>query len=390
MNSRFRQAAFVAILSTLAVLVVLALDFSVRQVYLRLRSQPVALGPKFPREKHPFYHHGLKPNASGFDTYGSLQTPYFSNSLGMRDVSKREIPPNGSDPRILLIGDSFTEGIGIPWAETFAGILAETMQSQSAEVLNSGVASYCPAIELARLRWLMERQGLQVQRVVLFLDIADLRDELSYETAPDGSIHDKGGTPLSLAHPTSDAGLEKMKKWNQIILWLHDHVEENFVLLGAVVRNLRLTWEKHGSQGGVRASDLKGDWGGEWPDYRGPMEPAVEAGLRGAKQSMDQLKEFLDARKVPLTLIIYPWPQQIRAGTRPSRMESEWQTWAAQRAVPVINLFPLFLDTENSREEIIRKYYIPGDFHWNAQGHAHVAQFLLSAPIQPLWGKPVP
>ena len=390
MNSRFRQAVFVVILTTLAVAVVLVLDFGVRQIYLKFRPQPKMLGSKFPREKHPYYHHGLKSGAQGFDLYGSLQTPYCSNSFGMRDATNREISPKGSQPRLLLIGDSFTEGIGVPWPETFAGILVSTMQSRGVEVLNAGVASFCPTLELARLRWLMERQHLEVQRVVLFLDIADLRDELSYETAPDGAIQETATSPISLATPANSAGIETLKRWNGVILWLHDHVEENFVLLGAVVRNFRLTWEKHGSRGGVRAGDLQGDWGGEWPDYRGPMEPAVELGLKEAKQSMDEMKAFLDARKVPLTLVIYPWPQQIRTGTRPSRMEIEWKDWALRHSVPLVNLFPLFLDAENSKEEIIRQYYISGDFHWNARGHARVAQFLLSPPTLPLWSNPAP
>lgn len=385
MNLRFRRALFFGILGVLVAGALLGLDYGVRQVYLGFRSEPADGGPKFPREKHPYYHHGLKPNAAGIDTYGSLRAPYFSNSLGLRDGRIRTVSSQPSGGRILLIGDSFTEGIGVPWGETFAGLLAEEMAKRGAEVLNAGVASSCPAIELARLRWLIERQGLKLDRVVLFLDIADLRDELSYETLPDGSIRETKSEPLAGTTTADPRNIQKLRQRHALFLWAQNNLEENFVLLGALARNLRLSWEKHGAAGGVRAADLRGDWGGEWPDYQGPMEGQIEAGLAKTKVSMGDLKKYLDSLGIPLTLVIYPWPQQIRSGTRPSRMETEWQAWARRHSVPLINLFPRLVGNPDTATDTIQTYYIAGDFHWNRAGHAKVAQILLSPEILPLW-----
>src|SRR3990172_6311027 len=47
--------------------------------------------------------------------------PLRSNSLGMRDGQIREALPSPPHRRLLLLGDSFTEGIALPWEETFAG-----------------------------------------------------------------------------------------------------------------------------------------------------------------------------------------------------------------------------------------------------------------------------
>jgi hypothetical protein len=45
------------------------------------------------------------------------------------------------------------------------------LKSQGVEVLNAGVASYCPTTERVKLRKLLVKQSLKVERVVLCLDI---------------------------------------------------------------------------------------------------------------------------------------------------------------------------------------------------------------------------
>ena len=45
------------------------------------------------RCKHPFYHHGLKPNCQSSTTWnGTDYYSFYTNSLGLRDAYVREIP----------------------------------------------------------------------------------------------------------------------------------------------------------------------------------------------------------------------------------------------------------------------------------------------------------
>ena len=55
--------------------------------------------------------------------------------------------------------------------KTFVGRISGALKSQGGEALNAGVASYCPTTERVKLRKLLVRQGLKVDRVVLCLDI---------------------------------------------------------------------------------------------------------------------------------------------------------------------------------------------------------------------------
>ncbi|NCY21881.1 hypothetical protein EBX31_07985 [bacterium] len=81
-------------------------------------------------------------------------------------------------------------------------------------------------------------------------------------------------------------------------------------------------------------------------------------------------------------MVAYQWPQQIRVGTRPSRAETEWSSWADQHQARFISLFPLFVN-DTPANELIAEYYWENDAHWNEVGHAKVAKELLNQLVLP-------
>lgn len=352
----------------LGLVLTLLLDFGIRQIYLKVWKKPF-LDTHPLRQADENFHHGIKPNSEGVDTYGPFSAKYFSNSLGLRDERIREVALVADHPRILFIGDSFTEGGPIPWEKTFVGRVAEALKPQGIEVLNAGVASYCPTTERVKLRQLLGEKGLRVDRVVLCLDISDLKDEFYYEEGPDGKVRSVSYGPFA-------AQAERLHRIDAICGWLEANVEKNFVLIGAIVRNARLQWRRHASPTGVTEHDAIPEWAYNWPDYRGKHADLVEKGLEKTKSEMTRLADEIKARGIPLTLVVYPWPQQVRAGSKPSRAEKEWQDWAAQNNAQFVSLFPVFVN-DTSADEIISKYYWKNDAHWNEEGHRLVAAGLL-------------
>ena len=346
----------------------LGLDYGVRQLYLKIWKKPFLDSAPL-RVQDEYFHHGIKPNSQGVDTYGPYSAPYFSNSLGLRDAEIRDISPSSGNPRILFIGDSFTEAGPIPWVKSFVGRVSEQLKTKGIEVLNAGVASYCPTTERVKLRYLMEEKKLHVDRVVVCLDISDLKDEFYYEEGTDGKVR-------QIPYGPYRQKAEQLGTADAVCSWLEKNVEKNFVILGAVVRNLRLEWRRHASQSGVTEYDAIPEWAYNWPDYRGPYENLVEKGLKKIKSEMSRLSDELRQRKVALTLVVYPWPQQVRAGTKPSRVETEWAGWAKENGAQFISLFPVFVNQEPA-DQIIQKYYWKNDAHWNEEGHRLVAETLL-------------
>ena len=231
MNRKRRFRLLAACLFTVGFL---ALDWGVRQLYLLVWKKPFQdLHPH--RVRNEIYHHGILPNQESEDIYGPFRAPYFSNSLGFRDARIREVPLAGGQPRILLVGDSFTEAGPIPWGETFAGILSSTLAEKEIEVLNAGVASYCPEIELAKVRYYLEKVGLKVDQIVVFIGISDIKDELFYRSDENGNVQ---AVPYGPFH----AHAADLARVDEICNWLETRIEKNFVILGAIVRNTRLQW----------------------------------------------------------------------------------------------------------------------------------------------------
>ena len=361
-------AGFRLLAILLGAILAVGLDYGVRQVYLKFWKKPF-LDTHPLRQPDENFHHGIKPNAEGVDTYGPYSAKYFSNSLGLRDEKIREVILQADHPRILFIGDSFTEGGPIAWEKTFVGRVAQALKPKGIEVLNAGVASYCPTTERVKLRQLLGERGLRVDRVVLCLDISDLKDEFYYEEGPDGKVRQIPYGPFA-------EKAEKLSRIDEVCGWLEANVEKNFVIIGAIVRNARLQWRRHASPTGVTEHDAIPDWAYNWPDYRGEHADLVETGLAKTKEEMTKLAAELRGRGIPLTLVVYPWPQQVRAGTKPSRAETEWQAWAAQNNAQFISLFPVFVN-DTPAEEILSRYYWKNDAHWNEEGHSLVAEALL-------------
>jgi lysophospholipase L1-like esterase len=344
----------------IVVLLVLFLDFACRNIYRSFR--PVTHG----RTSHPVYDHGYRANFQWIDKYGPLRTPFFSNSLGFRDSKIREVSLKSEDSRLLLIGDSFCEGVGIPWEKTFAGILEKKLKPQRIEVLNAGVMSYTPILEKIKIRYLLENYGLEFDRVILFLDLSDIKDELFYEEDGQGRARLIPYGPFA-----SQAGwgtwVENFGEFSENV------VEPNFVLIGALARNLKIeirkaTRKELGNRG---AFTTLPDWIQYWETEDPPKKEIADRGIAKLQATMDDLVSYLQEKKIPLTLVIFPRQEYSMEGTSETKVQKIWREWAEKRRVDLIDLFPAFSVSDAAR------YYIPKDGHWDEQGHRLVAEILL-------------
>ena len=87
------------------------------------------------------FHHTLEKNLiiNNFFQYKKYQI--ITNSLGFRDSKIREIIKITKNRRIVFIGDSFTEGVGLDYEKTFVGIIDNVFSKKNIEVLNAAVQS---------------------------------------------------------------------------------------------------------------------------------------------------------------------------------------------------------------------------------------------------------
>ena len=127
------------------------------------------------RIKSFYYHHDLRNNAYFYDIWGYERYKIFTNNLGFKDKSNRNVEFKKNN--ILFIGDSFTEGVGLPFEDTYVGIIASKLKNVDTEVLNAGVQSYSPKIYYAKLYDIIYRKKYPISHVVVMISGGDVYDD---------------------------------------------------------------------------------------------------------------------------------------------------------------------------------------------------------------------
>jgi len=343
--------------------VTLVLDFALTGVYHLFKYGTIhkyadrrALG-----ERSPVFHHTLKPNAEfKYQRWGNLRHSVSTNSLGFRDRTVCNIPLSSDKVRVLFMGDSFTYGVGLPYEETFICLIDNEIRDKNVEVLNAGVVSYSPAIYWKKTEYLLSQAGLRFDYLVVFLDISDIQDEADfYDTDEERVIWIRGPAP---------ALREFFYEYTTILRNLWEVAEEAYDRATEDPDTRRTEDDRQYATNEYRSL---------WTVDKEAYDDYGARGLRKAKEHMGRLHDLLQVHGIGMTLVVYPWPTQILHKDRDSIQVRVWREWAAERSVRFIDLFPDFIPTDTPPKEAIRNYFIPGDLHWNEEGHRLAARRLV-------------
>ncbi|MBF0142187.1 MAG: SGNH/GDSL hydrolase family protein [Magnetococcales bacterium] len=313
------------------------------------------------RSGSPVFHHGLKPLVSMRAQWGEYAYTVHTNALGFKDGAAVDVPLVTDRYRILFIGDSVTEGVGMSHEDTFVGRIGEALKEEGVEVLNAGVSSYAPSLYLAKVRHYLETVGLKIDELVVFLDISDPWDEI-YRYPP-AVLAPPPLPEEAVPPPPVGITLESVKLFFR-----------EYSILYSVPRWFKLR-QKFVKPGATPADNPvidypRGRWTFDDQAYREFGEPGLEV----MRKNMEELARLLRGRGIPLTVVVYPWPGQIYYRDIPSRQEGAWAEWAGGMGADFLSLFGALVTTDaaTNRDNILG-YYIPNDMHFNQAGHELVA-----------------
>ena len=356
-RSRLRRALVYAATSAYCLALFLAFDFAWSSLTRGEETQRPA------RIANPVYDHGFAAGFDGHDVWGELRHRLVTNSLGFKDASARTIPLKPASRRVLLIGDSFAEGIGMSYEDSFAGLLQRAGQQRNdkIEFLNAGVASYSPIIYYKKIKYLLET-GLQFDEVVVLSDTSDVTDEAnSYFCIDDDPKYRAYCTPGEGSMQPAETAPKKGDFW-----------VDRFV----VTSRIRIAIKKSiQSWLGNRRAAINTDhgrigWTVPGLDVSRDYKPlGVEGGIARSLQNMRALSDLLAAKNIPLTIVVYPWAQQVAQGDRDSRQVSLWRDFCVNRCKAFINLYPVLFAASAADKNWYERYYILGDDHFSAEGN---------------------
>jgi hypothetical protein len=313
----------------------------------------------------------LQPYCSTTRAWGHERYAMNVNSLGMRDEQVRQVPLTDPRPRILLLGDSFTESMG-PWQTSFAGRLAAKFPQY--EILNGGVGGYSPSNYLNTARIAL-KNGLDFDEAIVFVDVSDVQDEAGLVS----DLGDSGAVVLAKHQYHYQTWYSKLRKFVSKYLVLTNYVWElvEHKLVGMGYYHL-----DHGFNGNVFDLERSG-----WT-YRKVVEDkafemgfaplGVEGGLAKEKHKMDLLYEELAKRNIPITVVVYPWPAQVIYDKVDSRHVQIWREWCQGKCKRFVTVFPEFFALKEQCPKSqpgcwYLQDWVFGDIHLNASGNAVVA-----------------
>lgn len=330
------------------------------------------------RTYHPYFHHSLLPLRQQTTAWGPISYEVRTNSLGFRDFQTREVSLQSKKYRILLMGDSHTEGVGVAYKNSFAGILQQRLSGKGIEVLNAAAVSYSPKLYYLKTRYLLEEIGMDIDELYVFLDISDVQNEYAYESFLPYEFNAYLRLRFSL------------KRWFR---------EHSFIYYS--IRKIRLQRERKDFYEKVTQSRIKynntvdlyhtffkdlenpellnnPDFHTSVSEWYSDESLYFRWGKKGTDLMsfyMEKLVELCYQHEIQLTMSVHPWRTQIRRGETEDLHVQHWKNFAEQHQVSFINLYPLFVG-QGPADTVIASNYIPKDNHWNETGHQKVATCL--------------
>lgn len=300
---------------------------------------------------YPAYDHGFIPNTTVQYEWGHNYYQIYINSLGFLDKEIRNVPLETDKYRVLFIGDSFVEGLGYPYQETFVGKIEQTLGTSHYELLNAGVTSYAPKLYFNKTKYLLEQINLKINEIVIFIDPSDPYDEIYY---------------YKYFNP-SNKPAEYLKECPSYSL--SETIYGFFVDHSLLIHSLFPYSQKDDTRNVAPYVHNRGNWTFD-EEY---FNAYGREGLELCEKYMDQLVSLLKNQGIEkITIVVYPYPKQIENGDIDSKQVSFWKEFSEQHNVAFINLFPTFFELPNTDE-----YFIKNDVHWTAKGHELVAKTII-------------
>lgn len=329
------------------------------------------------RIREPIYTHTLSPNFDGYDAWGSTPFRIFTNSLGFRDGLARHVPLIADRKRIVFMGDSFTESLGVPYEQSFVGRFAQAFPEL--DVLNAAVSTYAPSVYYEKLKHYLEA-GLRFDEVVVYVDIADIQDEAILYKYDDRGVLELGIFDESaekcapIARPPVPAS---PRGWLDKTFYIADFLSQSTYSRKLAAAIERASLEELAKSGSVYSRD----WGrASWTYNENAAcygRLGVEGAIDKAKRQMDRLYELLSSYGAALSVGVYPWPQQLLYDNENSKQVRIWREWCQRKCERFFDHFPAFFRYKENEPDVVRKLYFWGDMHFNALGNRILADDLI-------------
>ncbi len=334
------------------------------------------------RTEHSYYHHSLIPfqscitniNIQNERHANILNVPYIesddylvkTNSLGFIDKSMRNVEDTTDKERIVFIGGSFVEGYGCEFDSTFTGILIDKYDNNQIEILNAGVIAYSPKLVYLKTKFLLEVQKIKINKLVVFANTFEIADELIYESFK--PVINKA----DLRHSKIKNKIKNIISRNSFLYFALSEIYNGRNFLqdpskpAETVPLMEEIWP-------TKDHFIKERIYWEFSPY---FEKWGKRGFNLAKENTKALFELCKEHNIEVVAVCHPIFEEILDDHRECLYVKMWEDYCNEYNASFLNLYPVFMNSKKTAQEVVDEYYITGDGHWNEKGHKLVARFL--------------
>ena len=350
---------------------ILFLDFLIGERVLNLIDpylKETEFYDKRSRISHPVFHHTFRGNIN-FKSAGFNQSLRIcANEHGFKsscEYKKKNTFEFG------LIGDSFTEGIGLNYEDTFSGVFEK---KSNFDVANLGVSSYSSKIYLSKLNHYLNK-GIRFNHIIIFLDISDYYDDAYYNLDLES---------LRIIHTKREKFKIKLRKnfpftnyYFYVIKKLRNSSQDNkeISIKEKILSKDQVNIKKLLNSESV---NKKTSWiYANKNDFKMNNKNFLLIHSE-MKLYLNQINELLKKNDTKFSLAIYPWPHNLQTSKNTSFYRNEWKEFCVSKCEFFFDFFEEFekkLKNDNFNK-VYKKYYFSGDVHFNKEGNKIIADKL--------------
>jgi len=365
------------IINLCILLVMLAILFGIGEVVARIRfsfseSGPTAVSLQI-FEGSDIYGWGHAPGSLDHHGYGEPTPEVSINSLGFRDDEITIKKPENTK-RILVLGDSFTFGMGVAHKDIFMKILESELNNSkdtNYQVINMGSIGYTTDNEYL----LLKEKGLQLDPdlvIVAFFagnDVTEFRRH-EWETDQDGKL-------IALTDTEHYVDQEKRLRYK-------GQEEPKSYALHFLDKRWQIFKKKFGLEKEEKKATLT------WPAFLDPDDPNGDPRITEFWQQistvLESMKNELDQRNIKLLVTAIPMDVQTSKkywnkyaemyfddeAYEKNRPQTKLRELTEKLGIDLIDLLPYFREAGDDNWF----YYQEQDPHWTVEGNKFAAKIL--------------
>lgn len=307
---------------------------------------------------HNVYDHDLKKNfKANLEWEPGKSYEHCTDKNSFRNFCNK-MNSNLKEFDIAFIGDSFTEGIGLNYTDTFVGKISNHLNNLN--IANLGVVSYSPSIYYSKLKYLLEK-NYKFKRVVIYFDISDVYDDNRKYHLIDGKVFRKKSLLLS-----------RIQKF----------LKTSFPFLAystKTIKNDYLT-KFFDNQNAINICNYL-DYCHEKSSWTFNNKYFQDLEIQKSLFIMENIYELLLEKNIKMSVGIYPWPAQILYDSKNSKIVTLFEEFCINKCEYFFNTFPDFFKDHDLKDKnlIISENYIKNDVHFNILGNKKIYEnFILN------------